>query len=343
MCTWSGPCARIFPLSAVRMSGPPPFYGSPENAGPQRFGKSSGVNLVNAALDLTADVKHNESQNQHFTDDSLNHGRIRDGDETWTSRRPQYWTGKTRDDTTRRPHTLEFPPDTLMNSLVELYFARQHIYLRLLHICDAGLDCGWDLFDQVQLAGNRLFRRPTLHDLEHYYLRFCFSPFITSAPRTQSVALYCAFYHLQVVIHRPFIPVFRPASTVHLVPAGKFVIGSDYGRLLADVVDVQRRHGFVARREIANVRKCMEVVRLSENRSWEVSGILGDILAEFASVCQVPPSHNRAGEPSADNSPLDDPGFDLSSGPPIPLALRTLPASPIIAICQWSRHSLWNS
>ncbi|KAJ7840068.1 hypothetical protein B0H14DRAFT_3140567, partial [Mycena olivaceomarginata] len=64
MCTWSGPCARIFPLSAVRMSGPPPFYGSPENAGPQRFGKSSGVNLVNAALDLTADVKHNESQNQ---------------------------------------------------------------------------------------------------------------------------------------------------------------------------------------------------------------------------------------------------------------------------------------
>ncbi|KAJ7657176.1 fungal-specific transcription factor domain-containing protein [Mycena polygramma] len=67
----------------------------------------------------------------------------------------------------------------------------------------------------------------------------------------QSVSLYCAYYHLQILIHRPFIPV----SDTH--------------------------------REMVNVHKCMEVMRSYENR-WQSAGSLWDILAELASVGQLP-------------------------------------------------------
>ncbi|KAJ7876717.1 fungal-specific transcription factor domain-containing protein [Mycena olivaceomarginata] len=500
------------------------------------FGKGSGVNLVNAALDFT----RKEPQSRRFSDDSPDDSRGREGGGTWTSRRPRYWTWKTH---VSHPHTFKFPSDTEMGDLVELYFARQNIYLPLLHrpiferaiadglhlrddgfagtvllvcaigsrwstgpgVCDPSLDCGWDFFNQVQLAGGSLLRSPTLYDLQHYCLAAQFlvassMPHIwwtlvgvglrlaqgfgahrgkarTESPsvehelqkrafwvlvyldrlascilgrmssvnyfefdvdlplevddeywedekhpfqqpahkpsrieffnvmmrlnhilgfslkilyplkkeRTafsindswleqaiieldsafndwrdqipdhlrwdpmlddpvffdQSVALHCAFYHLQIVIHRPFIPMTRPASTG--LPS--LVICTNAARALANVVDVQRRYkgniprplnlpmmftsgmvlllnilsskrsGLLAdpKREIANVHKCMDVIRLCESR-WQLAGMLGDVLGELASFCQLPPSHTRAGEPNADNQPPADVIFDTLPG-----------------------------
>ncbi|KAJ7787961.1 hypothetical protein B0H14DRAFT_2628763 [Mycena olivaceomarginata] len=70
-------------------------------------GRARGVNLINAALDLTADVKHNESQNQHFTDDSLNHRRSRDGTGR-DLRRPAVLDGKDGRLIPVLGHSLEF-------------------------------------------------------------------------------------------------------------------------------------------------------------------------------------------------------------------------------------------
>ncbi|KAF8139125.1 fungal-specific transcription factor domain-containing protein [Mycena galopus ATCC 62051] len=126
----------------------------------------------------------------------------------WTSRRLQYWTWKPMDGTPRRLGTFEFPHSTLMSDFIDLYFTRENIYLPLLHrptfergvaeglhlrdqgfagtvlllcaiasrhstdpgIAAAGLDCGWEWFNQVPLAGNRLFEQTTLYDLQHYCL-----------------------------------------------------------------------------------------------------------------------------------------------------------------------------
>ncbi|KAJ7339068.1 hypothetical protein DFH08DRAFT_812460 [Mycena albidolilacea] len=73
-----------------------------------------------------------------------------------------------------------------------------------------------------------------------------------------------------------------------------------------------RRSGLLSdpKREIANVHKCMDVIRLCESR-WQLAGMLGDVLGELASFCQLPASHTRAGEPNADNQPPADAIFDI--------------------------------
>ncbi|KAJ7187374.1 fungal-specific transcription factor domain-containing protein, partial [Mycena filopes] len=135
----------------------------------------------------------------------------------------------------------------------------------------------------------------------------------------QSVALYCQYYHLQIYVHKRFIPVLRKAPTG--LPS--LAICTNAARACANVVDAQRRRAgnvpsiinlrsaFTAAivlllnvwsvkrtgvvsdpsREIANVRKCMEVVRLCEDR-WQSAGLLWDILAELASVGQLPLAAN---------------------------------------------------
>ncbi|KAJ6480448.1 fungal-specific transcription factor domain-containing protein, partial [Mycena sanguinolenta] len=132
----------------------------------------------------------------------------------------------------------------------------------------------------------------------------------------QSVALHCAYYQVQILIHRPFIPMLRKSAPTALP---SLAICTSAARACANIVDVQRqRNGNVPAiinlvglftsaivlllnvwsgrrtglvpdpsREMANVHKCMEVVRLCEDR-WQAAGLFWDILAELASVGQLP-------------------------------------------------------
>ncbi|KAF7368513.1 Zn(2)-C6 fungal-type domain-containing protein [Mycena venus] len=132
----------------------------------------------------------------------------------------------------------------------------------------------------------------------------------------QSVALHCAYYHLQILIHRPFIPMLRKSGPTALP---SLAICTSAARACANIVDIQRqrngnvpvvvnlpavftaaivlllnvwsgkRSGLVPdpSREMTNVRKCMEVVRMCEER-WQSAGLFWDILAELASVGQLP-------------------------------------------------------
>ncbi|KAJ6481207.1 fungal-specific transcription factor domain-containing protein [Mycena vitilis] len=128
----------------------------------------------------------------------------------------------------------------------------------------------------------------------------------------QSVALHCAYYHLRIFLHRPLLRKDAPSALPSLE------ICTNAARACADMVDVQRRRkgqvpvvinmsaiftsGIIlllnvwsARRsglvsdssgQLAHVHKCMEVLRLCENR-WQSAGLLWDILAELASVGQL--------------------------------------------------------
>ncbi|KAJ7610745.1 fungal-specific transcription factor domain-containing protein [Mycena polygramma] len=132
----------------------------------------------------------------------------------------------------------------------------------------------------------------------------------------QSVSLYCAYYHLQILIHRPFIPMIRKSAPTALP---SLVICTSAARAVANLADIQmRRKGSVpfvmnlgtifnsglilllnvwsgkrtglvsdTHREMVNVHKCMEVMRSYENR-WQSAGSLWDILAELVSVGQLP-------------------------------------------------------
>ncbi|KAF7360056.1 Zn(2)-C6 fungal-type domain-containing protein [Mycena venus] len=125
----------------------------------------------------------------------------------------------------------------------------------------------------------------------------------------QSVALHCAYYQLQILIHRPFIPMLRSAPWA----LTSLAVCTSAARACANMVDIQRRRTCVAfplfliwynpvfmsglvlllnvwsakrtavltpdpNREMANVHKCMEVMRACEHR---------DVLAELASVGQL--------------------------------------------------------
>ncbi|KAJ7779693.1 fungal-specific transcription factor domain-containing protein [Mycena metata] len=131
----------------------------------------------------------------------------------------------------------------------------------------------------------------------------------------QSVALHCAYYYLQILIHRNCIPALQKAAPT-AVPS--LAICTTAARACADILDMQRRRkgnvpvvinlsaaftsGVILllnmwshkrmrlatdlTSEIANVHKCIAVVRLCEDR-WQSAGLLWDILAELASVGQV--------------------------------------------------------
>ncbi|KAJ7042349.1 fungal-specific transcription factor domain-containing protein [Mycena alexandri] len=131
----------------------------------------------------------------------------------------------------------------------------------------------------------------------------------------QSVALHCAYYYIQVLIHRNCIPILQEVAPM-AVPS--LAICTTAARACANILDIQRRRkgnvpvvinlsaAFTSviilllnmwshkrmrlaadlTSEIANVHKCIAVVRLCEDR-WQSPGLLWDILAELASVGQV--------------------------------------------------------
>ncbi|KAJ6522860.1 fungal-specific transcription factor domain-containing protein, partial [Mycena capillaripes] len=165
----------------------------------------------------------------------------------------------------------------------------------------------------------------------------------------QSVALHCSYYHLQILIHRPFIPMLHKSPPTALP---SLAICTNAARAIAGMVDVQRRRkpsvpvainlravftagiilllNVLSRKrtglmpdlepEVVNVHKCMIVTRLCEHR-WQTAGILWDILAELASVSQLPlPVYNHdelAGSKNNWHSTVNGNGTDATH-PPLP-------------------------
>ncbi|KAJ7730830.1 fungal-specific transcription factor domain-containing protein [Mycena olivaceomarginata] len=494
------------------------------------FGKSSNGTLIKAALDLNCGPDAFRSENTRHVPKRARYIGPGDHNSPWTRLRPPYWTWKPLEKTIHPiyPYTFRFPSNTLLSTLIDLYFTRQNVYLPLLHrptfergvaeglhlrddgfagtvllVCaigsrwstdpgsaSGGLECGWEWFNQVPLAGNRLLGPTTLSELQHYCLGALFlkastmphawwtltgvglrlaqdigvhrskarievpsverelfkrafwmlvyldrlsscilgrlssinhdefdveppiecddefwehptRPFqqpagvpsqitffnmlmrlsnilsfilkmLYSLHKTnslcgfdaafqqqtiteidsalnrwrdlipehlrwdptradpvffdQSVALHCAFYHLQIHVHRPFIPMVRKCSSSSLP---SLAVCTSAARACANMVDIQRRHmgdvpctlnlnpiftsGLVLmlnvlsgkrtgllpdlKREISNVHKCMEAIRTFESR-WQVGGVLWDILNELAHVGQLQLPMPSAGTPA---------------------------------------------
>ncbi|KAJ6467873.1 fungal-specific transcription factor domain-containing protein [Mycena sanguinolenta] len=191
--------------------------GSGENS---FIGKSSVAFLMNAALDLKPDEDGKDSPPQSVDGREAKPAK---GLGAWTSRRLRYWTWKPRDDPVPRTSPFKFPPEALMSDLFELYFTQHNAFVPLLHrptferavaeelhsrddsfagtvllvcaigsrwsvdpsVASAGLDCGAEWFDQVQLTGNRssLLGRGTLYDVQRYCLA---AQFLRAASMPQS-------------------------------------------------------------------------------------------------------------------------------------------------------------
>ncbi|KAJ7836530.1 fungal-specific transcription factor domain-containing protein [Mycena leptocephala] len=134
----------------------------------------------------------------------------------------------------------------------------------------------------------------------------------------QSAALYCSYYHLQIFIHRAYIP--RPETMAPLA-FPSFAICLNAARSCSRVADIRRQRAgdkplplsqlavFTAAvvllmniwagkrsglslstdsgQEMAEVHRCMQVLRGCETR-WQSAGRLWDILFELASVGQLP-------------------------------------------------------
>ncbi|KAF7320548.1 Zn(2)-C6 fungal-type domain-containing protein [Mycena chlorophos] len=126
----------------------------------------------------------------------------------------------------------------------------------------------------------------------------------------QSAALHCVYYHIEIFIHRPFIPMMRKTPSV--LPA--WTICTQAGRAIANILELQRkRKGDVPvmfnfnsmfgaavilllgiwamkrsgqtrsteiTRDFEHVRKCMESVKLCESR-WRRAGMMWDLLNEL--------------------------------------------------------------
>ncbi|KAF8180962.1 fungal-specific transcription factor domain-containing protein [Mycena galopus ATCC 62051] len=179
----------------------------------------------------------------------------------------------------------------------------------------------------------------------------------------QSVALHCVYCQLQILIHRPFIPMVRKSPPTALP---SLAICTSAARTCANMVDVQRRRkgkvpvvinlpavfissivlllnvwsgkrtGLVPdpSREISNVHKCMEVVRLCEDQ-WQTAGLLWrdrDILAELASVGRLPlPDPNILGMVGTD---YDDHQQAIASN-----VHRTQPGATLLPVPPNARYS----
>ncbi|KAG2018384.1 nuclear protein [Coprinopsis cinerea AmutBmut pab1-1] len=131
----------------------------------------------------------------------------------------------------------------------------------------------------------------------------------------QSASLYCAYYHIQILIHRPFIPSPNKPSPLSFP---SLAICTNAARSCSHVVDmVQQRKippppqvqmavftsGIVLllsiwggkrsglstdpNKEMVDVHKCMRMLRACE-KQWHSAGRLWDILYELASVGDLP-------------------------------------------------------
>ncbi|KAK0442947.1 fungal-specific transcription factor domain-containing protein [Armillaria borealis] len=132
----------------------------------------------------------------------------------------------------------------------------------------------------------------------------------------QSVALYTSYYHLQILIHRPFIPTPRNSSPLQYP---SLAICTNAARSLSHLLDVQRRRGgfwaqhaclldaFAAgivlllniwggkksglalnpKKEMQDVFKCMQVMKDMES-TYHLAGRLWDFMYQLANVSDLP-------------------------------------------------------
>lgn len=59
----------------------------------------------------------------------------------------------------------------------------------------------------------------------------------------QSVSLYCSYYHIQILIHRPFIPSPRKPSPLTFP---SLAICTNAARSCSHIIDMQRRRKIIA-------------------------------------------------------------------------------------------------
>ncbi|KAH6913531.1 fungal-specific transcription factor domain-containing protein [Coprinopsis sp. MPI-PUGE-AT-0042] len=131
----------------------------------------------------------------------------------------------------------------------------------------------------------------------------------------QSATLYCTLYHIQILIHRPFIPSPNNPSPLSFP---SLAICTNAARSCSHIIDVQmqrfsypmphvqmpvftagivlllgiwggKRSGLSTdpNKEMVDVHKCMKMLRNCE-RHWHSAGRLWDILYELASVGELP-------------------------------------------------------
>ncbi|PPQ66905.1 hypothetical protein CVT24_008520 [Panaeolus cyanescens] len=165
----------------------------------------------------------------------------------------------------------------------------------------------------------------------------------------QSVMLYATYYHIQILVHRPFIPSPSKPSPLSFP---SLAICTNAARSCSHVLDMQRkrfnsnpvhlhmatftaaivlllsiwggkRSGLTTdpKKEMADVHKCMQILRHSEDR-WHSAGRLWDILYELASVGELPlpqPSPPMTNKRSRDS---DTPLSQASSEVPSPQMLN---------------------
>nr|GAT57152.1 predicted protein [Mycena chlorophos] len=149
----------------------------------------------------------------------------------------------------------------------------------------------------------------------------------------QSVALYCSFHHVELFIHRPFIPVIRKTPTA--LPA--LAICTQAARACANIVDIQRlrkgnvpvvfnfypmfsaavilliniwiakRAGRTAEvaRELEYVYKFVRVIKVVDGR-WKRTGMLLDVMLELASIEQPIPGSSCDGPSPTESAPASD-------------------------------------
>ncbi|KAF8149482.1 fungal-specific transcription factor domain-containing protein [Crassisporium funariophilum] len=159
----------------------------------------------------------------------------------------------------------------------------------------------------------------------------------------QSAALHATYYHLQIFIHRPFIPsprnptpasfpslaictnaarscchVLESFSRLSALPlAGLQVTAFTAAVILLLNIWSGKRSGYAPnpRREMEDVQRCMEVLKVSERR-WASAGRYWDILTELAFAGELSISSVRSVISAGKKRARDDDPDSLSNSPP---------------------------
>ncbi|KIL64052.1 hypothetical protein M378DRAFT_163769 [Amanita muscaria Koide BX008] len=186
----------------------------------------------------------------------------------------------------------------------------------------------------------------------------------------QSVVLYTNYYHLQIMIHRPFIPSPRKPSPLSFP---SLAICTNAARSCSHLLDVMRRRGqdnaaFVhmaaftsgivlllniwggkrsglsadPQKEMADVYKCMSVLRGHEER-WYTAGRLWDILYELTCAGDLPlpqPSPPATNKRVRDH---DTPTVERDTPTPKPIAADTRAQPRVVVGSKRVSHALRQS
>ncbi|KAG6853489.1 hypothetical protein C0991_004035 [Blastosporella zonata] len=170
----------------------------------------------------------------------------------------------------------------------------------------------------------------------------------------QSASLFCFYQHVQILVHRPFIP--SPQQPNKALSFPSLAICTNAARACSNVLDVQRkrygaepapppltttafsagvilllsiwggqRSGLLTDfdKEMADVKKCLDVLELAEIK-WYFAGRLRDILRELAFVGDMPlpqrqaPPGSQKRERTPENKESDEDYVPTSRPDPYP-------------------------